>query len=217
MKQRRSSPPVATATKNTPVSLWLHKAFQDYPGSRCLLLNHLPIGFALAQQAVEKLLKAFLQVSHPTAAKFVGKGAAAASGLPVTPSHDLLAHATLVEAQFPQVQILSKYSWLLRELNLNFERKYPDSQAPHSSSTSEWLRSIDELVINLSLNIPLDLETRWRTGVFHSAWPLVLSGQPDPPWSIWVRERNEAFQQALPQIQQVVLAGHHDTYPNQPQ
>ena len=207
---------MATATKNIPIGLWLHKAFQDYPGSRCLLLNHLPTGFVLAQQAVEKLLKAFLRVSHPTVSKFVGKGRLAAPVLPVTPSHDLLAHAILVETQFPQVQILSKYSWLLRELSLNYERKYPDSQAPHSSSTTEWLRTIDELVINLSLNIPLDLETRWRTGVFHSAWPLVLSGQPDPPWSIWVRERNEAFQQALPKIQQVIVAGHQAAYPNQP-
>lgn len=205
---------MVTATNSTAVGLWLGKAFHDYPGSRCLLLNHLPTGFVLAQQAVEKLLKAFLRVAYPTVAKFVGKGGLTPSVLPVHSSHDLLAHATLVEAEFPRIQILSEYSSLLRELSLNFERKYPDSQAPHSSSTTEWLREIDRLVINLSMNIPLDMETRWRTGVFHSAWPLVLPGQADPPWSVWVRERNEAFQLALPQIQQVIVAGHQAAYPN---
>jgi hypothetical protein len=207
---------VAAATKNTPIGLWVHQAYQDYSGSRCLLLNHLPTGFVLAQQAVEKLLKAFLRISHPKTSKFVGKSGLTPPVLPVAPSHDLLAHATLVEAHFPQIKLSSKYSWLLRELSLNFERKYPDSNAPHSSSTTEWLRSIDELVIELSLNVPIDVETRWRTGVFYSAWPLVLSDQPDPPWSIWVRDRNEAFLKALPQIQQVIVAGYQAAYPNGP-
>lgn len=202
--------------KSTPPSLWIYKAFQDYPAARCLLQNGLPSGFVLAQQAVEKLLKAYLRISHPTVSRHVGPKGLVASVLPVTPSHDLLAHASLVEASFPQVQISSQYSWLLRELSLNFERKYPDSSAPHSSSTTEWLRDIDELVVGLSLCIPLPAETRWRTGVFHSAWPLVLTGQPNPPWSVWVRNGNEAFHRALPLVRQVIVSGHHAAYPDQP-
>jgi hypothetical protein len=198
-----------------PANLWVNKAFQDYPAARCLLLNGLPTGFVLAQQAVEKLLKAYLRISHPSASRHVGPKGIVPAVLPVTPSHDLLAHASLVEANFPQVQISSQYSWLLRELSLNFERKYPDSPVPHTSSTTEWLRSIDELVVGLSLSIPLAPETRWRTGVFHSAWPLILTGQPDPPWSVWVRDNNEAFQSALPQLRQVIASGHHAAYPDQ--
>jgi len=207
---------VTSPIKATPPSLWICTAFQDYPAARCLLLNGLPSGFVLAQQAVEKLLKAYLRISHPTAARHVGPKGLVASALPVSPSHDLLSHASLVEANFPQVQISSQYSWLLRELSLAFDRKYPDSQAPHSSSTTEWLRDIDELVVGLSLCIPLPAETRWRIGVFHSAWPLVLTGQPNPPWSVWVRKSNEAFNRVLPQVRQVIVAGHHAAYPDQP-
>jgi hypothetical protein len=206
---------MARVGKNTPIGLWLDRAFQDYAGSRCLILNHLPAGFVLAQQAVEKLLKAYLRTSHPSVWKFVGKGGLTDPLLHVTPSHDLLAHATLVETHFPRVQILSKYSWLLRELSLSFERKYPDNQAPSGSSTTEWLRSIDELVVDLALKVPADSKTLWRIGVFHSAWPLVLSGQADPPWSIWVRKDNEAFEKAMPHIRQVIVAGHEAEYPGQ--
>jgi hypothetical protein len=201
--------------KQTPPSLWVLKAFQDYPASRCLLLNGLPSGFMLAQQAVEKLLKAFLRISHPNAHRFVGLHGLTQSALPVTPSHDLLAHAKLVESTFENVKLVSQYSWLLKELSLNFERKYPDSKAPQTSSTTEWLRSIDDLVIELATSIPLDIDIRWRCGVFLSAWPLVLPDQPDPPWSFWVRNGNSAFAASLPQIRKTIISGHRAAYPNQ--
>jgi hypothetical protein len=71
-------------------------------------------------------------------------------------------------------------------------------------------------VVGLSMCIPLAPETLWRTGVFHCAWPLVLTGQPNPPWSVWVRNGNEAFNSAFPQLQQAIISGHHAAYPNQP-
>ena len=162
------------------------------------------------------MLKAYLRISHPTVSRFVGSNCLVPSALPVTPSHDLLALATLVESNFPQVQLSTQYSWLLHELSFNFERKYPDSKAPYTSSTTEWLRKIDEMVLVLAICLPLEPETRWRCGIFHSAWPLVLSGQPDPPWSVWVRKDNAAFAASLPQLRQAIILGHRASYPNQP-
>jgi len=183
-----------------------------------LLLNGLASGFVLAQQAIEKMLKAYLHIAHPNTSRFVGPKGLVQAMLHVTASHDLVAHATLVENSFPDLSLnlVSQYGWLLEELSLHFDRKYPDSSSPHNSSTTEWLNSIDRLMLNLSINIPVDEKTRWRTGVFASSWPLILTNQPNPPWSIWVRESNLAFHEAFDQIRSVVIKGHQACYPGQP-
>jgi hypothetical protein len=162
------------------------------------------------------MLKAYLRIKYPEVSRFVGFKYLQQSVLPVTPSHDLVAHAKLVEISFPDIQLLllTKHEWLLKELSLQFERKYPDNALPHSSSTTEWLVSIDDLMVKLSMHLPVDRDTRWATGVFACAWPLVLIGQPDPPWFQWVRDHNHAFKESFSEIARIVVDGHNSYYPD---
>ncbi len=164
------------------------------------------------------MLKAYLHIAYPNISRFVGHNRLIPATLTVTASHDLVAHATLVDRSFPNLSpgVISAYGWLLEELSFHFDRKYPDSSSPDNSSTTEWLSGIDELMLQLSMNIPIEEKYRWRTGVFASSWPLILTDQPNPPSSIWVRDRNLAFHEAFGQIRSVVIAGHQSCYPGQP-
>jgi len=87
--------------EKSPIGFWLLKAFEDYAGARCLLLNDLPSGFLLAQQGVEKMLKAFLKTAYPDRKTFIGSKGLKATEIRVNSSHDLVAHARLVEESFP--------------------------------------------------------------------------------------------------------------------
>jgi hypothetical protein len=203
--------------RKKPASLWIHKAFQDYAAGRCLLLNDLFGGFILAQKSVEKMLKAYLHLAHPERKKFVGREGLINSILPVTPSHDLVAHASLVEQAFPSLnlQLTTVHRWLLEELSYQFHQKYPDNESLAKSSTTEWLRAIDALMVQLSLRIPIDPETRWCMGIFSAAWPLVLTNQPDPPWWQWVRNENQSFAEVFAEIYSIINEGHNSCYPGQ--
>jgi hypothetical protein len=205
-----------TQDKKNPIGLWLLKAFDDYAGARCLLLNFLPSGFLLAQQGVEKMLKAYLKIAYPDRKIFIGKNGLKAGEIEVVASHDLVAHARLVEESFPQLnlKILADYQWLLEKLSYCFYGKYPDSGSSFASSTTAWLADIDSLMVRLSLSLPIEESIRWRVGLCFVAWPLVLENQPDPPWSKWVRERNTSFSEAFSEIQSIISAGYSAAYPS---
>jgi hypothetical protein len=201
-------------TKKAVSSVWVSKAFDDYAAARCLLLNWLPAGFILAQQAIEKMLKAYLRIKYPSESRFVGSKYKQPCTLPVNASHDLIAHAKLVLIEFPELHLepLIKHEWLLKALSLLYEQKYPDSSAPHNSSTTAWLQDIDDLMISLSMQLPIEADTLWRTGVFACVWPLVLIDQPDPPWYQWVRQSNLAFNESFATIARIVAEGHKSCY-----
>jgi hypothetical protein len=193
-------------------TLWLYRAVEDYASARCLLLHGLQGGFVLAQQAVEKLLKTYLTVAHPGRSRFVGKGQLVPGHLPVNPSHDLIAHFNCAKDHFTFLSITSEQVKLLENLSYCFEGKYPDSETPLTSTTTAWVNDLDDLFVPLSLELPLDDSIRWRTGIYASAWPIILANQADPPSSQWIRAHNSAFQRAFPQIQQVVLDGSAKTH-----
>jgi hypothetical protein len=199
-----------------PPGLWVNKAFEDYAAGRCLLLNGLFAGFVMSQQAIEKMLKAYLHIAYPERTKFVGQSERVLS---VTPGHDLVAHALLVEKAFPHLSfnMASENRALLELLSYHFHRKYPDNETPFpSSTTTALLEEIDSVMVWLSLNLPVAADSRWRLGVFHAAWPLVLTNQPNPPSSLWVLESNKALAAAFDDIREVIVNGHELCYPGQP-
>jgi hypothetical protein len=195
---------------------WVQKAFFDYASARCLLLHGLPGGFILAQQAVEKLLKAYLKIAYPDRNTFVGKRGLIPGEIGVCDSHDLVAHARLVDSYFLELHLnlLREYYWLFELLSYLFDGKYPDSKTPTSPSDTRWLSDFDKLAVHLSFHLPIDEPDRWRAGVFHAAWPLVLDNQPDPPWSKWVREQNLSFFESFNEIRTIILEGHSSSYPS---
>lgn len=202
---------------DTPITMWVHHSYEDYAASRCLLIHGLFAGFVLAEQAVEKMLKAYLFSVYPEGTKFVGPKALIQSVLNVTPGHDLVALATIVEQNFSELNLslTTTHRELLEELSYHFHQKYPDNETPLKSSTTETLNRIDALMVLLSLKIPVEVKTRWRVGIFSSAWPNVLTNQPNPPSSAWALERNQAYLAAFEEIRAEVVNGHTLCYPGQ--
>jgi hypothetical protein len=198
--------------------MWIHHAFKDYSACRCLLLNGLFAGFVLAEQAIEKMLKAYLYLRYPEGTKFVGKNGLTAQFLDVVPNHDLVALATLVERDFPAIhfELTSTHRPLLEELSYHFHMKYPDNQTPLRSATTETLFKIDTVMVKLSMNIPIEEKSRWRVGIFSAAWSQILSDQAISPDSIWVREKNLAYWSAFNEISSIVTKGYSLTYPERP-
>lgn len=189
-------------------ALWLRYAVEDYASARCLLLNGLLGGLILAQQAVEKLLKAYLATAYPDRTKFVGKGQLTLGTLAgVSPSHDLIAYFECAKDKFPFLAITPDQAELLRNLSYCFEGKYPDAATHLSSITTAWISDLDDLFFDWAIRLPMDDGARWRTGIYAQAWSVVLDGEADQPISRWIRLNNEAFQRALPTICQVVLEG----------
>lgn len=212
----QSGKPMTAPSKTPPPALWIHEAFQDYSAARCLLLNGHFRGFVLAQQGVEKMLKAYLRQAYPDRVKFVGRGGLKPGVLPLPASHDLVAHAVLVQQAFPEsgLRATGEYRWLLEELSYQYHEKYPDNDARMQGSTTEWLNAIDALMVQLSFAAPIGEDDRWRIGVFSVAWPLVLRDQPDPPWRSWVRTRNAAFDAYFDRIQSVIESGYARSSPD---
>jgi hypothetical protein len=195
--------------KNTP-PIWLFYACNDYAAARCLLFHGLMPGFVLAQQAVEKLLKSFLQHAYPGTHRFIGKNALKPTSLPVNASHDLVAHAELVTSSFPSLDLtpLVKNRELLERLSYLYDQKYPDSDIALSHASTAWLHALDELFVPVALVAPVEASQRWRTGLYASAWPLALPSVGDHPNSHWTRHQNAAFSRALPDILASIHEGH---------
>jgi hypothetical protein len=163
--------------KSPPTTLWLHHAIKDYACARCLLLHGLSGGFIFAQQALEKLLKAYLSHAHPGHKKFVGKDKLIAPMLKVNPSHDLVAHLLLAEKSYPSLKLDPQKTELIANLSYCFQSKYPDVETPLNGTTTAWLNEIDRVFINWSLEVPLSDDVRWRTGLYVCVWNDVI-GRP---------------------------------------
>jgi hypothetical protein len=193
------------------LGLWIHRAMDDYAGARCCLLNGLFSGFLLAQQSVEKLLKALLRCQHPGESDWVGSRAkhrrvdqmVAKAG-----QHDLVALATLVEQSYPHLRLMSQHGQLLKRLTLHFVNKYPDSSAEGLTgySTSE-IDEVDALVVQLALALPLPKDLRWRVGLHSTAWRVAGIERGPFPWDDWVFSRNKAVEPFIEDLCREVRAG----------
>jgi hypothetical protein len=201
---------MAQERKSPPATLWLHHAVEDYASARCLLLHGLSGGFILAQQALEKLLKAFLTIAHPGHTQFVGgRRPLATAELEVSPSHDLVAHLRLAEQRFPSLALAPQQLELITNLSYCFHSKYPDAETPLKSKTTAWLLELDRIFVTWSLALPLEDDTRWRTGLYVCVWNDVIGNQANPPYIQWVRQNNFAFAEAFDQLCAVVAANNN--------
>lgn len=190
--------------------MWLHHAVKDYASARCLLLHGLSGGFVLAQQALEKLLKAYLTTAHPGHDLFIGgKRALAAPVLNVSPSHDLVAHLNLAEKSFPALTLDQDQRELITNLSYCFHSKYPDTETPLKSTTTAWFQEVDRVFTKWSLALPLPDDTRWRTGLYVCVWNDVIGGQASPPYIHWVRMNNQAFAEVYTHLCEVVAASNN--------
>lgn len=197
-----------SSKKYPPATIWLYHSVGDYASARCLLLQGLSSGFVLAQQALEKLLKAYLTIAHPDRNQFIGgKRALAKAVLNVNPSHDLVAHLNLAEKSFPQLTLNQNQRELITNLSYCFHSKYPDTETPLQSTTTAWLHELDQIFVPWSLAIPLSEDVRWRTGLYVCVWNDVIGNQASPPYIRWIRECNQAFAEVFTQLCEVVASG----------
>jgi HEPN domain-containing protein len=147
---------------------------EDYAAARCCLLHGLFPGFVMAEQAVEKLIKAFIFFTDPSFKPKRGRG------------HDLPSLVTVMCSQYGHVS-LAPYEKTIELLQSSYDRRYPDSETAPQSRMTAQLRDVDDLYIYLLDQSPITGDLRYQIG----AWPhlyaayLGISKMPDPTWSIF--------------------------------
>ena len=149
------------------VKALLSSAYHDYAGSRCCFLNMCTIpGYVLAQQAIEKILKA---ITYYTAGKTIR--------LSNDKSHDLLAWRTKAKESMPSLIELDSHDLLLQRLTNAFNGKYPDAKVSPDIRSSNDLMGIDVLVITAFLSVPYPT-------AFFQTFILTVAGvlQPESTW-----------------------------------
>lgn len=190
---------------------WTHQAVEDYAAARCCILNGRFSGFVLAQQAVEKLLKAYLICSRPGTSRWVGKGPGLSPKVldEVNSGHDLLAHARLVDCDYPAMSIEHQHGDLLERLSRRFQAKYPDEPRQIGSTSGAELDELDELLVGLFLRLPIHANLRWRMGLFSAALPLVHPNYYSDSHGLaqWIATRNRPFAASLAEITAVIQHG----------
>jgi hypothetical protein len=162
----------------------------------------------LAQQGVEKLLKACIYLAAPNH-QFGSRDA-----------HNLKAIARHVSRLHPTIQFADHELSYLKKLTAYFETKYPDSKLPKpaSFSTAELIQ-IDRLFVRLSFEIPFDPQVKWRSGIFHligapyaqkwptAQWLLVNNSALAPSVVVDVKSKfEEVCQLPLPEVD-IVMPG----------
>jgi hypothetical protein len=177
---------------NNKSTLFVRAAAEDYIAARCCLLNSLLSGLVLAEQAIEKILKAYIYLQDPSIR------------LVSAELHSIELLATRVTAMFPQLTWPVEQSFL-EKLTLYFNTKYPDakSEHPRSRSTAELI-SLDILFIYLCVELPFNPDLKGRIGIY----PWI--GDPGPTnriWRGWLLPYNDALTEAVQQqIQRDYLA-----------
>lgn len=176
---------------------WLKQSAEDYAAARCCLINGMFPGFVLAQQAVEKTLKAYIQIIDPD------WKASKKSGVldDVTFSHDLLMYAQKVDKHYPSLKLQDNFGSLLELLSKCFEGKYPNGKShPKIRSTSSLLE-IDCFLVPLLKDIPIAAEVRVRTGIYPALWSSagVDDRSPCPEW-VWLMKGNVVLQGCISEM-----------------
>src|SRR5436309_1486797 len=98
------------------VAAFAFQAREDYAAARCAVLNGHFSGFILAEQAAEKLLKAYVYMALKT------------TGIPKL-GHRLGDALELVKDKYPHLN-LGRHQKILLRLQDYFEGKYPDLPRP---------------------------------------------------------------------------------------
>lgn len=176
-------------------AFWLRQAALDYGAARCCLLNGMFPGFVLAQQATEKLIKAYIRIVDVN-----WKPKRSDTCLPdVNPSHDLLIYARKADKHFPNLRLEEQHIDTLEKLSKWFEGKYPDGKShPGNSSTSE-LAGVDVLLVPLFKDIPIAPEIKVRTGIYPALWSYTgLDERIVFPEHAWLLKENVLLQHYMP-------------------
>lgn len=159
---------------------YILQAVWDYGAARCAVLHGMFSGFVLAEQAVEKLFKAYLYAASP-------------DGQIRRFGHDMGRLADAVTHVYPALS-LKKHEWVYLRLQDYFDGKYPDARTKGMGPrrTTE-LQAVDELAISLFVQIPFEEPFNRSLGIFPILYP-----HPDNPGVVlpaydWIAKNNLAF------------------------
>lgn len=153
------------------------QAVWDYGAARCALLNGMFSGFILAQQAIEKLMKAYIYASSKE--------------LPIKRyKHGMAQLASEVSARFPELD-LGKHEWIYLRLENYYNEKYPDVPVTMTDgrSTREFM-AVDELAVSLFVFIPFEEDFKRSLGIFPIFYHHDALMQPAYRW---IRAHNMAL------------------------
>ncbi|SAL19053.1 HEPN domain-containing protein [Caballeronia telluris] len=146
---------------------------EDYGAARCCLLHGLFPGFVMAEQAVEKLIKAFLLTADPTFKPKKGQG------------HNLAAFCARLIEKYPAIS-LDGFEPTIQLLQACYDGRYPDSAADPMPRATAELHNVDRLYMHLADQAPLAGDRKWSIGVFPHLYMahLGVSNMPDGKWML---------------------------------
>ena len=164
--------------KNKDALMFIFTADQDYVAARCCILNALFAGFALASQAIEKSLKAFICIE---------------SGKKMKTNHNPYELKEILKKY--KDYDLDKYDRLLKKLFDHYQMRYHDNFAKYGTNgaSGEELKEIDKLWIDLKEKLPIPEENKFRTMFFVDLF------EHNPYWNneFWLKQNNLALAHKL--------------------
>jgi HEPN domain-containing protein len=152
-------------------------ATEDYKAARCCILNGLFAGFILANQAIEKLLKATIFLETGEEMKTCHNTYELKEKLKKTKDYNLDIFDNLLKKLYDHY--LARY--------------YEDDPRAHSDgssgTSSKEMASIDELWFTLVEKLPMPDEVKYRMMFFADLF------EPNPYWldGVWLTRNNSAF------------------------
>ena len=158
-------------SKNQYAAMMIFTATQDYIAARCCMLNALFPGFMLASQAIEKLLKALIYLE---------------SGEKMRTCHNPFDLKQKLKAS--KDYGLDKYDEVLKKLYDHYQSRYHDNKTTGRGASSEELRDIDALWLELIEKLPVPDEAKYRIAFFDFLFA------PNPHWrtDYWLTTANMA-------------------------
>lgn len=176
------------ARANQAAMLFQAKAADDYVGSRCCILNGLPlVGLVFGAQAVEKFLKAFLLFDNPQLTtkdlkKFRHKLPNLAKAVESTGRLTLSNHAAFIE-----------------NLEAHYQTRYPDNPGQSKRASTAERAALDRLVMDVVVHMPAPEEVMLRSGIFAF---VLFSGESGivMPFEKWLLLKNEPLEALMPKL-----------------
>jgi HEPN domain-containing protein len=160
--------------KNKYATMRFYEASNDYAAARCCILNALFPGFALASQAIEKILKALI---------FFETGEKLMTG------HDVFRLKENLKKS--KDYGLDKYDDILKKLTDHFKSRYFENGA--GGASTEELKDIDELWICLVKQMPMPDEILYRMKFFADLFSSSVVWQAGN----WMKFNNQALASEL--------------------
>lgn len=152
-------------------------ATEDYTAARCCILNGLFVGFTLASQAIEKLLKAIIFLETGKGMKTQHNPYELKEKLKKIKDYDLDSF---------DIMLKKLYDHYLARYYENDPKVHADGS---SGASSEELVLIDELWFTLVEKLPMPDEVKYRMMLFANLF------EPNPYWlnGVWLTKNNSAF------------------------